>query len=296
MQGTRDRVFVIGNPLLDISVEVTDNALLEKYGLESGQAILAEEKHMPLFKEVWEAPGRVAVTGGAALNSARCAAFAQRQMGVPTTIDYFGSIGKDERGKTLEEIVAKDGVTGNFHIAEDKQTGVCAVIVDQKKERSLTTDLAAACAYQPTHLEANKAVLDKAKFIYTTGYFITSSMPSLLQVAEYANTNDIPLGFNLSAVFLQFIEKDNVLKAIEHADYVFGNEDEGAQMAKTLEMAEGATLKDVAIKIAGMKKTNQKRPRVAIITYGPKPVIIASCMPGSEPEVFEVPVPALTSE
>lgn len=37
----------IGNPLLDISA-VVDEALLTKYGLKPDDAILAEEKHMPL--------------------------------------------------------------------------------------------------------------------------------------------------------------------------------------------------------------------------------------------------------
>ena len=45
-------------------------------------------------------------------------------------------------------------------------------------------------------------ILKKAKFIYTTGYFITSSPASLFKAAAYANANDVPLGFNLSAVFL----------------------------------------------------------------------------------------------
>ena len=41
----------MGNPLLDISTEVSDE-LLDKYGLKSNDAILAEEKHMPLYDEL----------------------------------------------------------------------------------------------------------------------------------------------------------------------------------------------------------------------------------------------------
>lgn len=41
----------MGNPLLDISAEVPDS-VLTKYGLEPANAILAEEKHMPLYKEL----------------------------------------------------------------------------------------------------------------------------------------------------------------------------------------------------------------------------------------------------
>ena len=72
---TRDQLFVMGNPLLDISVEMNDDSVLKKYGLESGMAILAEEKHMPLYDELWNMPNREAIPGGAALNSARAANF-----------------------------------------------------------------------------------------------------------------------------------------------------------------------------------------------------------------------------
>jgi adenosine kinase len=41
------------NPLLDISAEVPID-LLEKYGVSLNNAILAEEKHLPLYKELVE--------------------------------------------------------------------------------------------------------------------------------------------------------------------------------------------------------------------------------------------------
>lgn len=41
----------MGNPLLDISADVPDE-LLKKYDLKLNNAILAEEAHMPLYKEL----------------------------------------------------------------------------------------------------------------------------------------------------------------------------------------------------------------------------------------------------
>jgi len=46
MEGTTDLLIVgIENPLLDIQLELANQDLLEKYGLQHGQACLAEEKH-----------------------------------------------------------------------------------------------------------------------------------------------------------------------------------------------------------------------------------------------------------
>ena len=54
-----------------------------------------------------------------------------------------------------------------------------------------------------------------------------------MKVANYATTNNIPMGFNLSAVFLLQFELNNVLPCLEYADYIFANEDEAAEFGKT---------------------------------------------------------------
>ena len=41
----------MGNPLLDISANIGQD-VLDKYGVEMNSAILAEERHQPLFKEL----------------------------------------------------------------------------------------------------------------------------------------------------------------------------------------------------------------------------------------------------
>ena len=50
------RLFLIENPLLDISVELNDNTLLDKYELQRGMACLATEKQMPIYDEIYSMP------------------------------------------------------------------------------------------------------------------------------------------------------------------------------------------------------------------------------------------------
>ena len=47
-QQSAPALFCIGNPLLDIQV-TNGEQLLEKYGLKANDAILAEEKHRPMY-------------------------------------------------------------------------------------------------------------------------------------------------------------------------------------------------------------------------------------------------------
>lgn len=67
------QVFCIGNPLLDIQV-VNGEDLLKKYNLKANDAILAEEKHLPLYDEIVKEHKVTYVAGGAVQNAARGAA------------------------------------------------------------------------------------------------------------------------------------------------------------------------------------------------------------------------------
>ena len=54
----------MGNPLLDISVNA-DKDFLDKYGLEANNAILAEEKHVPMYQEMVDKMTVEYIAGGA---------------------------------------------------------------------------------------------------------------------------------------------------------------------------------------------------------------------------------------
>lgn len=74
-QGQKDYlIFGIGNPLLDISVETPTDEMLKKYELIAGQAILAGEKQMPIYDELWNMEGTDRIPGGSALNTMRATA------------------------------------------------------------------------------------------------------------------------------------------------------------------------------------------------------------------------------
>ena len=59
--------------------------------------------------------------------------------------------------------------------------------------------------------------------------------------------------------------KESILHCIEHADFVFCNEDEGSYYAKIMGIPEHDRI-EAAKHIAESKKVNSKRGRTAIIT------------------------------
>ena len=60
----------LGNPLLDISATV-DRDFLKKYDLKSNDAILAEEKHKPMYDELIELYKADFIAGGSVQNTMR---------------------------------------------------------------------------------------------------------------------------------------------------------------------------------------------------------------------------------
>jgi adenosine kinase len=97
MDSTELLIVAIENPLLDISLELQDDAILKKYNLTHGQACLADDSHQPLFAELWSHSDKLTIPGGSSLNSIRAAAHMLKDA-APGKCGFFGSIGKDEIG------------------------------------------------------------------------------------------------------------------------------------------------------------------------------------------------------
>ncbi|KAI8439125.1 hypothetical protein MSG28_012983 [Choristoneura fumiferana] len=106
----------IGNPLLDISASV-DSELLSKYDLQPDDAIMAEDKHMPLYKELMVKYSAEFIAGGSVQNSLRVAQW----------------------------------ILKTPKVTDEAATGTCAVLVTGT-HRSLCANLAAAQKFTPEHL------------------------------------------------------------------------------------------------------------------------------------------------
>lgn len=182
----------------------------------------------------------------------------------------------------------------NFSKDNETPTGTCAVVV-VGKERSLCANIAAAAKYPTKHLEDSMAFLEKASFIYSTSFFITSNFEALIKIGKYCAENNKPFGYNLSAVFLLQFFKDQLMEALSYSDYIFANEDE-ADAFGTAMGQEGADRTKVAEMLVKSPKVNSKRSRVAVITQGPLPVIVARLDDKGEIEIKNYEVPVIESE
>lgn len=265
--------------------------MLQKYSLKANDAILAEEKHMPLYDDLLSQKHAL-IAGGAAQNTARGAQYI-----LPAdSVVFIGCVGKDEYADKLRSACSAAGLRVEYRVDETQPTGRCGVVITGAN-RSLCTHLAAANEYKMEHLQSPEIwdLVKKAKFYYVGGYHLTVCVPAVMALAKEAAENKDKVFFmNLSAPFIPQFFKQQLEETSPYWDYVIGNETEAAAWAE----AQGGDIKgkpvqEIALHMAGLKKVNEGRKRTVVITQGTEPTIVA--VQGEE-KVREYPVRTIGKE
>eukprot|EP00299_Pterocystis_sp_00344_P009483 c4007_g1_i1.p1 GENE.c4007_g1_i1~~c4007_g1_i1.p1 ORF type:complete len:354 (-),score=96.54 c4007_g1_i1:56-1117(-) len=279
-------IFGMGNPLLDISA-VVPKSFFEKYDVKPNNAILAEEKHLPMYQELTDNFEVSYIAGGATQNTMRVAQwFIQSPPHVST---YVGCVGKDRFGQVLEDVATKDKVKVHYMKIDDVPTGTCAVLIDQS-ERSLVANISAAGKFVPDHLTRadTTELMHKAKVFYIEGYFLTVSPASIMHIAQFAAQNNKLFSMNLAAPFVSQFFFEPLMQAMPYVDFLFGNESEALAFAASHKW-ETTEVREIAAKAADLPRIAGSKPRVVVFTQGSSETVVATA--GS---VTAFPVPLVS--
>lgn len=267
-------------------MQVTNGeALLQKYKLKANDAILAGEEHAAIYDEVVKDYKVTYVAGGAAQNAARAAAYVLP----PDSVVYTGCVGDDELASQLKAANAKEGVESAYLVKKGEKTGACAVVLTGQ-ERSLVTTLRASEKFEPSHLSTISHLVDGAKLFYVGGFFLTHGVESALEVAKKAAASGKVFSINLSAPFIAQFFKVQLEQVLPYADIVIGNESEAEAYASAIGLSESekTNLPLIAQRIASFSKTNASRPRVVVLTHGPKETVLVTSDDVDNPKIFKV--------
>ncbi|KAH9176857.1 Ribokinase-like protein [Lactarius sanguifluus] len=277
-------LFCLGNPLLDMQVTNGED-LLKKYDLKPNDAILAGEKHFPIYNELVKEHQVAYVAGGAAQNAARGAAYVLP----PNSVVYTGCVGNDIFAKKLREANEREGLAEAYLVKEGEQTGACAVVITGH-HRSLVTNLRAAEKFEKAHLATPEIarLIDGAKFFYVEGYFLTHGLESAIEVAKKASDSGKVFAINLSAPFIPQFFKVQLEQLFPYCDFVIGNESEAAAWASAAGLLDKNDIPTIARSIAMLPKLNPSRQRTVIITQGPESTVVVSAADPDKPKIFSV--------
>ncbi|RDL35045.1 Uncharacterized protein BP5553_06976 [Venustampulla echinocandica] len=271
MSGTKEYALLcLENPLLDIQA-VGDDALLAKYGLKPNDAILSEEKHLPIYEDLLNNYNAKLIAGGGAQNTARGAQY----MLPPNSVVYLGGVGDDKYAAILHDAVKQAGLRVEYRVDPKHPTGRCGVVITGHN-RSMATDLGAANHYDLDHLKKPEVwkLVENATHYFVGGYHLTVCPPAIMALAEEAAKNNKVFVLSLSAPFIAQFFKDQLDATAPYWDYVVGNETEALAYAESHGL-ETKDIKEIAKHLAALPKANTKRERVAVITQGTLPTIVA---------------------
>ncbi|KAE9383556.1 Ribokinase-like protein [Gymnopus androsaceus JB14] len=277
-------LFCIGNPLLDIQA-TNGEELLKKYELKANDAILAEDKHTPIYEEIVKNYKVTYVAGGASQNAARGAAYVLP----PNSVVYTGCVGDDDLAEQLKAANKREGLQDIYYVKKGEKTGACAVVITGH-HRSLVTTLRAAEKFDKAHLSSPEiaAVLDSAKAYYMEGYFLTHGTESALELSQKASKEAKVFVLNLSAPFIPQFFGAQLQQIMPFIDIVIANEAEAEAWANANEHPAPTDLPAVAKAIALQPKSNPSRPRVVVLTHGAEATVLVSAATPDEPKIFNV--------
>ncbi|KAI0801407.1 adenosine kinase [Fomes fomentarius] len=278
------QLFALGNPLLDIQV-TNGEELLKKYDLKANDAILAEEKHQAIYREIVENYKVTYVAGGAAQNAARGAAYVLP----PHSVVYAGSVGDDDLAEQLKAANKREGLDQVYQVTKGEKTGACAVIITGH-HRSLVTTLAAAEKFDKAHLSSPEVapLVEAAKVFYVEGYFLTHGTESALEVAKKASEAGKIFVLNLSAPFIPQFFAVQLQQILPYVDVVIGNEAEAEAWGSANGVPDSKDLTAIARAIAAQPKSNASRPRTVVITHGAKATTVVTSTDPENPKVYPV--------
>jgi adenosine kinase len=227
------------------------------------------------------------VAGGGAQNTARGAQYFLP----PNSTVFLGGVGDDKYAAILHDAVKTAGLRVEYRVDKKEKTGRCGVVITGH-DRSMVTDLGAANHYDVEHLKSPEVwkLVEGATHYFVGGYHLTVCPPAIQALAEEAAKDNKVFVFSLSAPFICQFFKDPLDASAPYWDYVIGNETEAAAYAESHGL-ETKDVKEIALHLAALPKANKQRERVAIITQGTLPTIVAS---GGK--ITEYPVHAIDSK
>lgn len=183
----------IGNALVDIEFEVTEE-FLNKYEVKKGvMTLVDEEMQFRLIDEIDHAEA-VRKPGGSAANTM----YALSQFGGKAF--YSCKVADDEFGNHYLKDLKEAGIDTNFDHQQQQEgiTGKCLVMITGDADRTLNTFLGITSTLSTT--EVNEQAIRDSEYLYLEGYLVASDtgFEAMKMAKNVAENHDVKTSLTLS--------------------------------------------------------------------------------------------------
>lgn len=215
-------VYGIGNALVDMEFEVTDD-FLQKHEVKKGVMTLVDEDTQFRLIEDINREETIEKPGGSAANTI----FAVSQFGGKGF--YSCKVANDAFGDLYLEDMKEAGIDTNFDRQEREEgiTGKCLVMITEDADRTLNTYLGITSTLSTQEID-ERAIKD-SEYVYIEGYLAASEMghEAMKQTKKIAQTNDVKTALTLSDPSIVETFKGRFEEVIgASVDLLFCNEEE----------------------------------------------------------------------
>lgn len=212
-------VVSIGNPLMDILIEV-EEGFLKELNLVKGSMHLLDEKEIKKIEERLDKNNIKLVPGGSEANTLAALSMLGHK------VVYFGKVGKDKHGDEYHKKLLDDGVISKV-IKVDGMTGRAITFITPDSERTFATHLGVAKLLEDN--EINEADIIEAKFLHLTGYILDGELTrkGAIRAMNIAKNNNIKICLDLADPNIVKRNKELLESLIkEYVDILIANENE----------------------------------------------------------------------
>jgi sugar/nucleoside kinase (ribokinase family) len=214
-------VLGIGNALIDVLINITDDAVLQKFGLPKGSMTLVDAILSAEIKKETKNSTRSIQTGGSAANTVHGIAKLGGKCG------YIGKISADEFGNFYLEDFRNNKINTHFFYSETG-TGHATGLISPDSERTFGTYLGAAM--ELTAEEMTHEIFRDYGILHIEGYLVQNH--ALIEAAmRIAKENGLLVSIDMASFNIVEANIDFLHRIIrEYVDIVFANEEEATSL------------------------------------------------------------------
>ncbi len=212
-------VLGIGNAIVDILVQTTDESLKE-LSLTKGSMCLIDEEQANNLYEIF-GPGKQS-SGGSAANTLSCIGQLGGKGG------FIGRVKKDKLGQVFtKEIINSGAIFKTSPCKDGPSTARCLIFVTPDAQRTMCTYLGASTYLEPEDLDLS--LVERSKILYLEGYLWDnpSAKSAFIKAAELSKNAGTKVALSLSDSFCVNRHRESFIKLIDqYVDILFANESE----------------------------------------------------------------------
>jgi len=207
----------IGNALIDVLINISDDTVLKKFGLPKGSMTLVDAILSEEIKRETKIHNRIIQTGGSAANTIHGIAKLGGKCG------YIGKISDDEFGDFYLEDFKKNQINTHFYFSETG-TGHATGLISPDSERTFGTYLGAAM--ELTAEEMTHEIFQDYGILHIEGYLVQNH--ALIEAAmKIAKENGLLVSIDMASFNIVEANLDFLHEIIrKYVDIVFANEEE----------------------------------------------------------------------